>query len=323
MHILEVKALRKKQGEQWVANGISFTQQPLEKLAIAGETGSGKSTLLKLVAGLAQLDEGEILFEQEPVLGPMEKLLPGYPAIGYLSQHFELRNNYRVEEILDMALQLDSATAQTIFDVCRISHLLKRRTNELSGGEKQRIATARLLISAPRLLLLDEPYSNLDMVHKNILRQVIHDIGDKLQITCILVSHDPVDLLQWADRIMVLRNGQIVQTATPHNIYHKPGDAYTAGLFGRYNTISLSLYEAFNALDEQPFALPTPYLRPEHFKLTTDPSIGLAATVLISRFLGHSYETEVCIERENLLLHTPKLHKVNEVVYVKLVGLIQ
>lgn len=125
---------------------VGFRQRRFEKLAVAGETGSGKSTLLKIVAGLTQPGEGEVLFEGQKVRGPEEKLLPGHPGIAYLSQHFELRNSYRVEEELEYASKMPAEQSRHVYEVCRVAHLLKRWTNQLSGGERQRIALARLLV---------------------------------------------------------------------------------------------------------------------------------------------------------------------------------
>ena len=135
-----------------------------------------------------------------------------------LSQHFELRNNYRVHELIEMTNQLDARSAQQIFDVCRISHLMMRKSDELSGGEKQRIALAKQLTSFPKLLLLDEPFSNLDRVHKELIRSVIEDICTTLKVTCLLVSHDATDLLSWADRIIIMQDGQVVQQVTDRSI---------------------------------------------------------------------------------------------------------
>src|SRR5690606_32752154 len=123
------------------------------------------------------------------------------------------------------------------------SHLLTRRTDELSGGERQRIALAKLLITSPQLLLLDEPFSNLDMMHRIVLKKVLKKISKQLSITCILVSHEPSDVLAWADKVIVIRNGIIVQKGTPKNIYTCPVDEYTAGLFGPYNFIPKQLAE--------------------------------------------------------------------------------
>jgi len=183
---------------------ISFTQEKGRKLAIAGETGSGKSTLLKMIAGLAAVGPGEVRFEGSRVLGPLERLVPGQPGIAYLSQHFELWNNYRVEEVLSYANDLSVEESVELYGICHIDHLLARRTDQLSGGERQRIALARLLVKPPRLLLLDEPFSNLDMIHKDILKSVIRDITQRLDITCLLVSHDPLDVLSWADEVLVV-----------------------------------------------------------------------------------------------------------------------
>lgn len=234
MQFLKVEGISKKQGDSFVVKDIKFTQEKSQKIAISGETGSGKTTLLKIIAGLVQPDTGNVWFEGIPVDGPDFQLVPGHPAIGYLSQHYELKNNYRVEELLEYANKLPVAQAQALYDVCRISHLVKRRTDQLSGGEKQRIALARLLVGSPKLLLLDEPYSNLDPIHKQILKSVITDISEKLSVTCLLTSHDPMDTLSWADEIIVLKDGIILQKGTPQEIYHQPVDEYVAGLFSNH-----------------------------------------------------------------------------------------
>ncbi|MBN8850578.1 MAG: ABC transporter ATP-binding protein [Sphingobacteriales bacterium] len=207
------------------------------KMAVAGETGSGKTTLLKTMAGLAQAEKGTVSFEGQRVLGPLEKLIPGHPGIAYLSQQFELPQHLRIEQVLEYANELPEEEAQELFRVCQIDHLMKRKTHQLSGGERQRIALAKLLIASPRLLLLDEPFSNLDMIHKEVLKSVIRDIGQRLDITCMLVSHDPLDTLSWADEILVLRDGKVVQQGPPMQVYQTPVDEYVAGLFGKYNLI--------------------------------------------------------------------------------------
>jgi iron(III) transport system ATP-binding protein len=214
---------------------ISFTLNKNQRLAIAGETGSGKSTLLKTIAGLSTPQQGSIQFEGEKVLGPLDRLIPGQPGIAYLSQHFELWHNYKVSEILDYTNDLDPTDAAELYRLCHIEHLLKRRTDQLSGGERQRIALARLLVHPPRLLLLDEPYSNLDLNHKRTLKTVIKNIEEKFDITTILVSHDPYDTLTWADTLIVLKDAKLIQQGPPREVYAKPESEYTAGLLGDYS----------------------------------------------------------------------------------------
>jgi ABC-type sugar transport system ATPase subunit len=153
-----------------------------EKIVIVGETGSGKTSLLKMIDGMAQPGAGTIAFDGYRVRGSEEKLLPGHPGIAYLSQHFELRNHYRVNEILAFQNELSEAESANLYALCRIDHLLERRTDQLSGGERQRIALAHLLIKKPKLLLLDEPFSNLDWKHKSIVRKVIADIKAALHL---------------------------------------------------------------------------------------------------------------------------------------------
>ncbi len=241
MELLNLSAVFKQNERGVVLNNLSFKQQLSERLVICGETGSGKSTLLKIIAGLVQADGGQVALNGIHIKGPEEQLIPGHPGIAYLSQQYELRNHYRVEELLDMANRLSKEEAGIIYDVCRINHLTKRRTNELSGGEKQRIALARLLVSNPKLLLLDEPYSNLDLVHKSILKQVVEDIGAALGITCILASHDPLDVLSWADEMIVIRTGTILQHGKPEELYRRPVNEYVGGLLGKYNLLPREL----------------------------------------------------------------------------------
>src|SRR5687767_587781 len=267
MALLTVSGLSKSEKGKFIVKGINFTQQSFQKIAIAGETGSGKTTLLKMIAGLIQPDTGEMLFENKRVVGPYEKLIPGHPGIAYLSQHFELRNNYRVEEELEAVNKLTDQEANELYSICRIEHLLKRKTDQLSGGERQRIVLARLLSAFPKLLLLDEPFSNLDAVHKSIIKSVINDISLKLKVTCIMVSHDALDILSWADRILVMKDGELIQEGTPEHIYQQPVNEYCAGLFGEYNLIHSNHSNIFAAIPAINLNGKQLLIRPEHFSI--------------------------------------------------------
>ncbi|THU39417.1 ABC transporter ATP-binding protein [Niastella caeni] len=296
MALLKVSAVSKQINGNVVLQEISFTQKKFQKLAIVGESGSGKSTLLKIIGGLVQPDSGEVLFENKHVEGPNEKLIPGHPKMAYLSQHFELRNNYRVEEILEYANTLPEAEAQTLYEICHISHLLKRKTDQVSGGEKQRIAMARLLIGAPSLFLLDEPFSNLDVLHRNTLRTVIRKMGEKLGITCLLVSHDPADALSWADEILIMKSGQIIQQGTPEKIYRQPVNEYAAGLFGKYNAFTKTQAAAFGEIPNIYGKGKKLFIRPEAFTLSAKKSkTAVAGKVMEVAFLGSCYEVEVAL----------------------------
>jgi ABC-type Fe3+/spermidine/putrescine transport system ATPase subunit len=230
--------------------------------------------------------------------------MPGHPGIAYLSQHFELRNHYRVEELLAMANQLTEESAALIYEVCRIDHLLKRWTHQLSGGEKQRIALAIRLVTAPRLLLLDEPYSNLDAIHKNILKPVIQGISEELKITVLLVSHDPVDTLSWADEILVIKEGQIVQQGTPEEVYREPVNEYAAALFGKYNVLTPSLAKAFSAFTDIEMNRINGYTRPEDFTLVGDAGKGLKGEVRRVGFMGSFYEIELAVSGNKIVVNT-------------------
>ena len=314
MSLLNVSGISKKQGEEYVVKNVNFVQEASQKIAIAGATGSGKSTLLKIIAGLIQPDSGEVLFEGKRVRGPLEKLLPGHPQIAYLSQHFELRNNYRVEEILQMASKVSDTDAKLIYEVCRIAPLLKRRTNELSGGERQRISFSKALITSPKLLLLDEPFSNLDAIHRGILKTIINDIEQRLNVSCLLVSHDPVDLLSWADEIIILNEGKIIQRGPAEEVYRRPVNEYAAALFGKYNLITTELLQLFPSLANSDRR----FIRPADFRIIVDEANGVKAEIISINFMGGFYEIELNAFGQMLTATTNYNFEKGEIVTVHL-----
>ncbi|HZB13907.1 MAG TPA: ABC transporter ATP-binding protein [Chryseolinea sp.] len=318
MTLLTVSDISKTGLGNFKLQRITFSQRKNQKIALAGETGSGKSTLLKIIAGLEQADRGDVVFKTRIVKGPAENLVPGHPGIAYLSQDFELPKFLRVEQILSYANNLTEAEAKTLFDVCEISHLLDRKSDELSGGERQRIALARLLIGSPELLLLDEPFSNLDMVHRNTLKNVLEKICKHLKITCILVSHEPADVLSWADKIIVMKSGEIVQDGSAKKIYRMPVSEYVAGLFGNYNLLdganALSLIERWGMKATKKRLL----IRPENLKIVTKKHNAVPGKVVAVSYFGSYYEINVKVEELNILIRSKKNKaKRGDRVYVK------
>ncbi|ALD20636.1 ABC transporter ATP-binding protein [Hymenobacter sp. DG25A] len=296
MRFLEVSGITLQERGNAVLQNISFTQQQFQKIAIAGETGSGKSTLLQTIAGLVQPTAGEVWLEENRVKGPTEKLVPGTPGVAYLSQQFELPKFLRVEQVLRYANKLSVEELDRLYDICRIRHLAQRQTNQLSGGERQRIALARLLLTSPKMLLLDEPFSNLDLGHKQVLKSVIRDIAEELSITCTLISHDPLDTLSWADEILVMQAGKLIQRGTPAQIYQQPVSAYAAALFGDYNLLTGPLLKALTQpLGARPKKGRQLLVRPEDVKLAPDARNGVNGTVTGVKFFGSYSEINISL----------------------------
>ncbi len=293
---------------------INFTQNKFQKIALIGETGSGKSTLLKTIAGFIQPKSGEILFNGKKVMGPDWQLVAGEKGIAYLSQHFELRNNYRMEELLSYANELTQAEANELYEICRINHLMKRNSYELSGGEKQRLALARLLVSKPQLLILDEPYSNLDLIHRNILKQVVEDVCKRFAITCLLTSHEPADVLSWADEILVLQQGKIIQKGTAEDVYKNPASEYAAGLLGNYNLIKKEDYKYFKI---NPISKDI-YVRPEQFINAIERNDTIKGIITAQRFMGNYYEVDFVSSNFTITMKSAFKQEIGKTVFVHL-----
>ena len=289
MFLLEVCGVAKNHVGELVNATISFGLPKGQKLAIAGETGSGKTTLLKMIAGLIEPSTGSVLFNGDRILMPSEQLIPGHPKIAFLSQHFELRNNYRVEELLEMANKMEPARARHMYEICRIQHLLSRKTNQISGGEKQRIVLAQLLTTEPALLLLDEPFSNLDKIHKQIMQDVISDIATHFDTTCVLVSHDAADLLPWANRMLLIKEGAIIRDDAPATIFYTPQNEYEAEILGACNCINIGIFSGVKALIAEANDNQQLFIRPSQLSLIKPSGKGFEGTIVGVAFCGSHY----------------------------------
>ena len=315
MHLLSVEEISREEEGRMLVKEVCFFISAGKKFALMGETGSGKSTVMKMMAGLVQPSAGNAFFEGSRVKGPDEVLLPGHEAIAYLSQHFELRNNYRVHELLEMANKMEDEEAAAIYLICRINHLLDRKVHQLSGGERQRIALARLLVGKPRLLLLDEPFTNLDLFNNRIINDVIHQVCNKMAITCVLVSHDPVEVLSWADELLIMKHGELIFQGSPKEAYAMPKDEYIAGLLGEYNMISPAqeiLYKLFGFEGKKE----TVFIRPEKIGIGKDSTKGIPGVVIEVKFLGAHYSLLVKTNELDLIVYAANAPEINERVNV-------
>lgn len=218
-------------------SGINLDIHKGDFIAIVGESGSGKSTLLKLIYGLLAPGSGEVYFKGEHLDGPHEKLIPGHDSMKMLSQDFNLNLYAKVYENIESMLSNENIRAKKqktleMMEFLGIDHLANKRIVELSGGEQQRVALARAIITEPEVLLLDEPFSQLDAVLKMQFRADLKRLSDFLGITIILVSHDPVDGLTLSNELIILKDGNVIESGKPDEIYAGPLHIYTARLLG-------------------------------------------------------------------------------------------
>ena len=230
--------------------GVSSVSLSINKgdfVAIVGESGSGKSTLLKLMYGLLAPDSGEVFFKGEHLNGPHEKLIPGHDSMKMLSQDFNLNLFAKVYENIESMLsnedlQAKKQKAKKMMEFLRIDHLATKKIVDLSGGEQQRVALARAIITEPEVLLLDEPFSQLDAVLKTQFRSDLRRLSDELGITIIIVSHDPIDGLTLANQMVILKDGKLIESGKPDVLYSEPAHSYTGRLLG--NAFVLTVDEA-------------------------------------------------------------------------------
>ena len=222
----------------------SFTLNSGNTLAVIGESGCGKSTLLKLVYGLFDLDSGEINWNGIPVLGPKFNLVPGMDSMKYLAQDFDLMPYISVAENVGKYLsnihpEVKKARISELLEIVEMQEFTSVKAKYLSGGQMQRVAIARVLALEPELLLLDEPFSHIDNFRKNSLRRKLFAYLKQKEITCIVATHDSTDVLSFADEVLVMKEGAIVEEGSPDSIYQNPKNHYVASLFGDVNEIEI------------------------------------------------------------------------------------
>jgi len=282
MSYLNVTQLNKSYGPTTIFENIDFSADEGEFVTLLGPSGCGKSTLLRCIAGLTDVDSGTILLQGQD-------LVPQKRAIGMVFQSYALFPNMTVEKNVAFGLKMQKLPAGEIqqrvmeaLALVELTDFARRYPHQLSGGQCQRVALARSLVTRPRLLLLDEPLSALDARIRRHLREQIRHIQQELKLTTIFVTHDQEEALTLSDRIVLMNRGRIVQNGNAETLYTQPVDLFAAGFIGNYNLLSA---EQATQLTGQPFSSQVA-IRPESIQLCA-PQAGIAATILSHSLLGN------------------------------------
>ncbi|QJD79945.1 ABC transporter ATP-binding protein [Spirosoma rhododendri] len=285
-------------GSVRAVRGVSFSLAPGQIMGLVGASGSGKSTLLNLLAGLADVDTGSVLLNDKRVPGPSDVLIAGHPDIRLVHQEYQLMPNVSIRENIAYAVRYFEKEYRThrvdaLLKLCRLTAVQDRLPRQVSGGEKQRTAIARAIADVPAVLLLDEPFSHLDLPNRLLVRDLLFELVREQQTACLFVTHDAVDALSIADTIGILRDGKLIQLGTPESVYLRPDTAYAARLTGRV-TVLAEKYRPLLGLpaSDSPDRLMS--IRPE--QVTIDES-GVAVRVRAVFFMGSHYELEVELNR--------------------------
>jgi lactose/L-arabinose transport system ATP-binding protein len=298
-----LSGIRKSFGSLEVVHGIDLTIDEGSFVVFVGPSGCGKSTLLRMIAGLEEVTDGEIEIKGRNVtdLDPSER------GIAMVFQSYALYPHMSVRENLAFGLKM-ARTDQAEIDarvgaasaILKIDHLLDRRPGQLSGGQRQRVAIGRAIVRKPDVFLFDEPLSNLDAELRVSMRIEIARLHRELGNTMIYVTHDQTEAMTLADKIVVLRDGNIEQEGSPRELYENPANLFVAGFIGspRMNLLDAvwtgdgTIEVAGNRLrapiegrDLQPGQKITFGIRPEHLKIAQD-GTGLRATVDFAEYLG-------------------------------------
>ncbi|MCY4530125.1 MAG: ABC transporter ATP-binding protein [Chloroflexi bacterium] len=229
--------LTKRYGEVAAVEGVDLAVQPGEILSIVGPSGSGKTTTLRLIAGFESIDAGEISLRGEVVSGLKTHVPPERRRVGIVFQEHALFPHKTVGENVAFGLHKLGASERSerlreALELVRLTHLERRYPHELSGGEQQRVALARALAPNPAVLLLDEPFSNLDADLRARIRGEVKSILADAGVTVVFVTHDQDDALFMGDRIAIINEGRIEQSGTPEQVFHEPETRFAAGFLG-------------------------------------------------------------------------------------------
>ncbi|WP_160012056.1 ABC transporter ATP-binding protein [Rhizobium sp. 18055] len=264
---ITLKTVNKSFGATQVIPGIDLTINEGEFVVFVGPSGCGKSTLLRLIAGLEDTTSGTIEIDGRDVTGaaPAKRGLAMVFQSYALYPHMTVRNNIAFP--LKMAKLEQGAINKKVTEAARVLNLtdyLERRPGQLSGGQRQRVAIGRAIVREPSAFLFDEPLSNLDAALRGTMRLEISELHQQLKTTMIYVTHDQVEAMTMADKIVVLNAGRIEQVGSPLELYNKPDNLFVAGFIGspRMNFVSGQAANSFNSS--------TMGIRPEHIRLSRE-----------------------------------------------------
>ena len=300
---LEVRDLAKSFGPQPVLAGIDLSVPAGSLTAILGPSGSGKTTLLRIVAGFERADRGTVELGGQLVEGPGVQVPAEQRHIGYVPQEGNLFPHLNVARNVAFGLpraERRGAKVGELLEMVGLAGLGGRYPHELSGGQQQRVALARALAIAPRVVLLDEPFSSLDAGLRASVRHDVHRVLREAGTTALLVTHDQDEALSLADLVAVIRQGRIDQVDTPERLYRRPQDPAVARFVGEANllagqrgpegvTTALGRHPLTSAPPSGPADAPVLVLvRPEQLELAADPPAGATAgRVEEVEFYGH------------------------------------
>ncbi len=302
-----------------VVENLSFEVYTGEIFALLGPSGCGKTTTLRLIAGFERADDGEISVDGQCFAGSKVHLPPEARDIGIVFQEYALFPHLNVSQNVAFGLRklspkLRSERVMTVLEMVGMTAFKDRKPHELSGGQQQRVALARSIAPSPKLILLDEPFSNLDAGMRHSTREEIRDLLKEAKMSAVFVTHDQEEALCFADRLAVMHEGQIEQIGTPETIYHRPQTPFVADFLGATNLIT---GEAEGDCAETPLGrfqiAPSARgkvllsIRPEHLimvqpdETSQNNSIG---EIVVREFKGHDLTYRVRIGTENYVVQT-------------------
>jgi putative spermidine/putrescine transport system ATP-binding protein len=285
MTYLTVTQLNKSYGPTSIFQDIEFSASEGEFVTLLGPSGCGKSTLLRCLAGLTSVDSGQIVLQGQDIV----PLTPQQRTIGMVFQSYALFPNMTVERNVAFGLKMQKLGGSEIqrrvaeaLELVELNDYAKRYPHQLSGGQCQRVALARSLVTRPRLLLLDEPLSALDARIRRHLRDQIRRIQKELNLTTLFVTHDQEEALTLSDRIVLMNKGKIVQNGNAESLYTQPVNLFAAGFIGNYNLLTPEQATRLTGLG---FTTQVA-IRPESVMLCA-PEQGITAEILSHSLLGN------------------------------------
>lgn len=301
-------------GEYKAVNKANLNVEEGELFTLLGPSGCGKTTLLRMIAGFNEIDEGEIYFE--------DILLNDIPAhkrdIGMVFQNYAIFPHLTVRKNVEYGLKARKVPKSEMnervdeaLEMVQMKEYADRQPSQLSGGQQQRVALARSIVIHPRILLMDEPLSNLDAKLRVEMRTTIRKLQKKLGITTIYVTHDQEEALAISDRVAIMDKGVIQQIGRPDNIYERPINAFVANFIGTSNFINVDIEDGNGDLRDlylsKDYKINLPIkrngnkkgimsVRPEEFIINSKDEVGLLGTVNLETFLGDFINYEIQLD---------------------------